>query len=294
MLRRLSCIAALALFAVASGARADGPQASPSVIQGWTGVTGPGLPFRYVTLPSGSSTVLAQVRRSTGRVWGFRSFRGVWGIPQVANDGTAGGLSRDGRLLVLSQWNATASGRSTSRFLLVSARAFHILRRVTLKGAFGFDALSPGARYLYLIEHVSSADLTSYRVRAYDLATHRLLRQVIADRRQASWTMQGYPVTRAASPDARWEYTLYQQPGGYPFVHALDTLARSAHCIGIPWRGSQDTLYSTKMRLHGRMLTLTTYDGVPLYEVDTKTFWVKRPQPGPLPLGLWGLVSSLR
>jgi hypothetical protein len=292
MPRRLFCIAALALLALSSAARADGPQASPGVIQGWTGVTGPGLPFRYVTLPSGSSTVLAQVRRSTGRVWGFRSYRGLWGIPQVANDGTAGGLSRDGRVLVLSRWNAAVFGRS--RFLLVSTRSLRVLRRVTLRGVFGFDALSPGARYLYLIQHVSTGDLSRYRVRAYDFATRQLLPRVIADRRQASWTMQGYPVTRAASRDARWEYTLYQQPGGYPFVHALDTLARSAHCIGIPWRGSQDTLYSTKMRIQGGTLTLTTADGVPLFQVDTKRFWVKRSKPSRLPLGLAGLFSFLR
>jgi hypothetical protein len=279
MPRRLVCAVALTLLVLAPVARADGPQASPGVIQGWTGVTAPGFPFRYVTMPSGPSTVLAQVRRSSGRVCGFRSFAGIWGVPQVANDGTAGGLSRDGKVLVLAQWDPRGALRSRSRFLLVSTRSLRAWRRVTLKGDFAFDALSPGARTLYLIEHVSATDLTRYRVRAYDLATRRLLPRVVADRRQADWTMQGYPVTRAASPDARWVYTLYQQPGGSPFVHALDAVTRTAVCVGIPWRGAQDILWSVHLRVDQRAprLFLETRRGRTLFAIDTRSFWVSRP-----------------
>jgi hypothetical protein len=279
MSRRLVCTAALALFVLAPAARADGPQASPGLIQGWTGVTAAGLSFRFVTLPAGNSTVLAQVRRSTGRVWGFRSFAGFWGIPQIANDGTAGGLSRDGKVVVLARWDPRSYARRSSQFLLVSTRSFRVWRRVTLKGDFDFDALSPGARTLYLIEHVSTSDLTRYRVRAYDLAEQRLLPRVVADRRQAGWTMQGYPVTRAVSPDARWVYTLYQQPGGYPFVHALDAVSRTAVCVGIPWRGTQDILWSVRLRVdqHAPRLLLETPRGRTLFAIDRHTFWVSRP-----------------
>jgi hypothetical protein len=279
MPRRLVCIAALAVLVAAPVARADGPQASPGVIQGWTGVTAPGLPFRYVTMPSGHSTVLAMVRRSSGRVWGFRTYRGTWGVPQVANDGTAGGISRDERLLVLARWNPYGGFPKTSRFLLVSTRSMRIVRRVSLKGNFAFDALSPGARYLYLIEHASTTDFTRYRVRAYDFATGHLLRRVIADRRQASWTMSGYPVTRAADAAGRFVYTLYQVPGGNPFVHALDAESRTAVCVGIPWRGSRDIIFSLKLRLDARAhaLMLETRRGAALWSIDTRTYWVSRP-----------------
>ena len=40
--------------------------------------------------------------------------------------------------------------------------------------------------------------------------------------------MAGYPVARATGPGGRWVYTLYRQPTNYPFVHALDTVARRA------------------------------------------------------------------
>jgi hypothetical protein len=280
MVRRVVTSVVFLSLTFAPAAVGDGYGPSPGVLYGWTGVTGTGQPFRYVTFDAGQRTVLAAVRRATGRVWQWRPLVGTWGVPLVANDGTAGGLSRDGRLLVLAEWDPRrAAVRTTSRFLLVSTRSFRIWRRVRLKGDFAFDALSPGARTLYLIEHVSATDQTRYRVRAYDLATQRLLPRVIADRRQEGWTMQGLPVTRAASPDARWVYTLYQQPGGFPFVHALDAVARTAVCVGIPWRGNQDIVPSLHLRLDPRAgrLTVETRRGRTLFAIDTRTFWVSRP-----------------
>jgi len=199
----------------------------------------------------------------------------------VANDGSTGGLSRDGRLLVLAGWNppkVKGQLRTTSRFLLVSTRSLKVWRRVTLPGDFSYDALSPGGGTLYLIEHTSSKNVTTYRVRAYDLMARHLLPRVIADRRQASWLMHGTPVTRTASSDGRWVYTLYQQPGGYPFVHALNAAASTAICIGIPWKGVQDILPMVRLRLDERAgsLTLQTFHGRPLFVVDTTTFWVSR------------------
>jgi hypothetical protein len=291
MLRRLACAVVLGLLALPGSASADGPRANPGLMEGWTGVTAPGAAFRYVTLPERAQTVLASVRRSTGRVWNFRSLEGMWGIPMVANDGSVGGLSRDGRLLVLADWTAPRNGRlrTTSRFQLVNAKTFRTWRTIVLRGDFAFDALSPDAGTLYLIERVSGRNLTSYRVRAWDVHARRLLPRVVADRRQAGWVMHGYPVTRTASSDGRWVYTLYDQPDGFPFVHALDTVARSAVCVGIPWRGVRDILPMTRLVLDERAgaLTLTTRKGRPLFVVNTGTFWVSRPphrRPGLLDL----------
>ena len=44
--------------------------------------------------------------------------------------------------------------------------------------------------------------------------------------------MQGFPAKRTASKDGRWVYTMYANPNGYPFVHALDTVNGVAHCVG--------------------------------------------------------------
>jgi hypothetical protein len=280
MLRRLVYATLLMLLVAAPTASADGPQASPGLMQGWTGVTVPGHPLRYVTIPTGTQTVLESVSRSSGRVRNWRSLNGLWGIPLVANDGSVGGLSRNGRLLVVADWVPPRNGalRTTSRFMLVNTKTFGTWRRIVLRGDFAFDALSPDGGTLFLIEHVSRADLTSYRVRAYDVHAQRLLPRVIADRRQADWVMHGYPVTRTTSVEGRWAYTLYQQPGGFPFVHALDTVARTAVCVGIPWRGNQDILPGVKLLLdeHARKLTLMTWRGRALFDLNTKTFWVSR------------------
>jgi hypothetical protein len=278
---RVFCAIAVCGLALCSPALADGGGPDPGVMQGWTGVTAPGQQLRYVTLPAGKATVIASVSRSSGRVWGSRAVAGSWGVPMVANDGSTGGLSRDGRLLVLAGWNPPKTYgqlRTASRFLLVSTKGMKVWRRITLPGDFSYDALSPGGGTLYLIEHTSSKDVTTYRVRAYDLTAGRLLPRVIADRRQASWLMHGTPVTRTASADGRWVYTLYQQPGGYPFVHALNAVARTAICIGIPWKRVQDSLPMVRLRLDERAgsLTLQTFHGRPLFVVDTTTFWVSR------------------
>ena len=292
---RLACVSAFVLFLLAPAAAADGGGPDPGVVQGWTGVALPSGPFRYVTMPTANATVVAVVRRSTGRVWNFRPLGGTWGVPMVAGDGTAGGLSRDGRLLVLAEWKPPKTYgalRPSSRFVLLSTKSLRVWRRVTLTGDFTFDALSPDGRILYLIQHVSSSDVTSYRVRAYDVAARRLLPRVIADRRQSSWVMHGSPVTRAAGRDGRWVYTLYQQPGGFPFVHALDTIARTAICVGIPWRGSQDILPATRLVLDeaAGQLTLTTRTGRPLFDVNTRTFWVSR-VPRHRGGGFWSFLS---
>jgi hypothetical protein len=41
------------------------------------------------------------------------------------------------------------------------------------------------------------------------------------------------PVTRSSSPDGRFAYTLYDGAGEHPFIHALDTVEKSARCIDL-------------------------------------------------------------
>jgi hypothetical protein len=107
-------------------------------------------------------------------------------------------------------------------------------QRVTLRGDFTFDALSPDGTTLFLVQYVSSTDPTRYAVRAYDLNRRGLLRGAIVDRREPGEKMSGSPLTRVTSPDGRCAYTLYDGNGETPFVHALDTTARRAFCIDLP------------------------------------------------------------
>jgi hypothetical protein len=169
--------------------------------------------------------------------------KGTWGIPRVTLNNGVGGLSADGRTLVLAQDDVAHNNgnlSSKSSFAIVSTKPLRLRRLVTVKGDFGFDALSPHGSVLYLIEHVSQKSLFRYRVRAYDMHAGKLLPGVVADKTQRSWLMDGYPVARASSADGKWVYTLYSNADNYPFVHALDTITRTAVCVGIPWDWSTD------------------------------------------------------
>ena len=61
---------------------------------------------------------------------------------------------------------------------------------------------------MYLIQY-SPRDFSNYAVRAYDLGARRLLPEPVVDPREADEPMTGAPVTRVASADGRWAYTLY-------------------------------------------------------------------------------------
>src|SRR5262245_38536462 len=187
------------------------------------------------------------------------SLDGRWGLPRVTLNGGIGGLSTDDRTLVLSQdFDPTGALQSRSSFLVLGTKPLRIKQTVRRVGDFGFDTLSPHGRMLYLIQHVSAEDLFEYRVRAYDLRSGKLLKRVIADKRQRDWNMNGYPVARAESPDGRWVYTLYSNPNNYPFVHALDTVGQTAVCIGIPWdwTANQQAINGATLTVQGGKLAI--------------------------------------
>jgi hypothetical protein len=148
MIRRL--VPALIALVLVPAARADGPGLVSSV-WGGSGAASPGSTIRYVTVPTGRTTLLESVRRRDGTVLAWRHLNGTWSVPAVTVGGVAGGLTRDGRILVLQAMTL----RSVTRFLVVDVSRWLSIRRVIrLRGDFAYDALSPGGSALYLIQHV--------------------------------------------------------------------------------------------------------------------------------------------
>ncbi|MBA2296537.1 MAG: hypothetical protein H0W14_00680 [Actinobacteria bacterium] len=272
MLRFAALVFASLALVASSAAGGGGP--SPGAATGWDGVLAPSGAIRYVALPSGSTTAIAAVRVGTGRVERFASVRGTYGIPLVAYDGSTGGVSADGRTLVLSSFAGAPRPGAVTRFAVLSTKRLKRERLLELRGSWSYDALSPDGRFLYAVEYLGAGTNARYRVRAIDLTSGRLLAGSIADSKEAAGEMRGSPMTRATSRDGGWAYTLYAKPDGTAFVHALDTRHRKAVCIDLPWRGVGNAIGDVRMAVAGRSLGLTQR-GARLAAIDTRAFSVR-------------------
>jgi hypothetical protein len=292
MRRLLLClVVAAGALTTAPAALADGPM---FFTQGGAGVLSHNGAFHYVAVPDGTSrTLLEKIEVPQGRVWSWLPLAGSWATPALGSGASIGeGLSRDGRTVVLA--STTGPGFSPSRFVVIDTRLMRVVRRITLRGSFSFDALSPNGARLYLIQYGygTQGDLNDYIVRDYDLRANRLLPGRIADRTQKDWAMHGSPVARTYSAGGRWVYTLYTNPGGYPFVHALDTVRGKAHCIKLPWEEdrNQDGLWNLVLAVHdgGRTLAVHWRNGRPWLRVAVGSWRVSYPRTG-FP---WGWVGG--
>jgi hypothetical protein len=258
----------LASFA-APGAGADGlPVLNVDV--GASGVAAPGGTVRYVTVTVGKQTVVEATRRDGGQIVRMQTWPGTWTIPAVAYDGSAGGLSADRRTLVLIE-PRTGFPRAQTRLLVVNAHNLASATVILLEGDYSFDAVSPNGSRLFLIHYLSAVDPTRYEVRAYDVATRKLVAKPVVDPRDAAEKMRGNPLSRVLSPDGRFAYTLYDG-NGHPFVHALDTAASTARCIdlvGLP----RQLLWSLRLHLGSGGKVLTVDRGTRTFaSLDTRTW----------------------
>src|SRR6266576_5005894 len=277
-------VAALVAAIVPAAARADGlPVLGIDV--GSTGVASSSDGARYVTIPAGSRTIVEQIAQHGGQVLAWRSLRGTFTIPAVAYDGSAGGLSADGTTLVLIE-PRTSFPRATTKLVILSSDGLKQQRVVKLQGDFSFDAVSPTGSWLYFIHYVSPNDPTRYLVQAYDVLRGRLLAKPIIDPDEPGEKMRGNPLSRTMSADGRWAYTLYDGAGTTPFVHALDTVARSAHCIDLDGIAAGTDLWQLRLRIDQDGKRLVVRDSAaPVLTVDLRTLRVARATAVPAPLG---------
>lgn len=268
-MRRLLLIATCILGVGASTAHAAGGPVPP--VQGGAGVSAPGSSLAYIAVRAGHDTVLQRVRRADGVVERSRLIRGSYGVPGAAYDGSNTGLSFDEHTLVL----AAIRARSTdTRLLTLDARSLRPRAQIVLPGRMTVDAISPDGRWLYLIRYRSVRN-NRYDVLAYDLARRHLLRTPIVDPREPDEKMQGFPLTRTVSADGRWAYTLYANPEGEPFIHALDTERRTAACIDLDDLTTEDASDARLVLARGTLRVEGT--AAPLALVDTRTFAVRDP-----------------
>jgi hypothetical protein len=271
MARRIAMAALLVWLGVAASAHADG--APVLGLGGGSGIV-KSLDgrFTYEAHPGRRSTVVKAFSAGSAGTLSVR-IPGRYVISLVTYSGIGGGLSANGRTLVLERAR-TRFPQSPTRLVVLAAGTLRTERRVLLRGDFSFDAISPDGRWIYLIEYTSRRDSGRYRVRVLDAHDGRLDPRPIVDPNEPGEKMQGQPQWRVMSPDGRWAYTLYGG-AGRPFVHALDTVGRRARCIDLPASLDSGYLPTWWLRLTagGRVLVVRGLHG-PLATLDTKTWRV--------------------
>jgi hypothetical protein len=265
---KIYLLIAAAALALAPAALAAYP--TPYAVQNGPGLISLDHSLRFVALKSGKDTTVSALRVSSGEGVMTRTLAGAFGVARITQNGLMGGLFHDGSAFVLQNVGLAR----TSRFVVLGTGDLALRDSIALRGTFGFDALSPDGSRLYLIQHMTTRDVDHYVVRAYDLRRHTLLPGRVADKTQKSWVMQGFALSRVSSADGRWVYTLYFNPGGYPFIHALDAVRGVAHCVGLPWSSSNVDL---QMSLRGSVIVLKREDGTTWRTVDRRTWRLSRP-----------------
>src|SRR4051812_19309080 len=161
----IALLAALVLVPAASAAY-PAPYATQTLDKTLPSLDGS---IQYAAGKSGGGTLIVANRTEGGTTVMSTTIPGAFGIPVLTQSGLAGGLFHDGSAFVLQQ---AGFDNASSHFAIVGTNDLKLRQTITLKGTFGFDALSPNGSMLYLIQHRTANDWNHYVVRAYNLRTH--------------------------------------------------------------------------------------------------------------------------
>jgi DNA-binding beta-propeller fold protein YncE len=263
--RLILAVTTAALFVAPVASSKTVPKGGPGAdASGKASVVTPSGQVRIFAKPGRDSTVVRRVDEASGKTLRSLTLDGHrFGIPYVSYAPQTGGLTPDGRTLVLAEPYWYPPGQTESEFLVLDAQTLRMRTAIQLDGAFSFDAISPDARTLYLVQHLSSTDPTLYAVRAYDMKARRLVTAPVVDRSEPGERMAGYAQHRETDKDGTWAYTLYTRDGEAPFIHALNTREQRAVCIDLPLPGG--------LRPHLRTRLAMSPDGNVLYVVRGST-----------------------
>ena len=155
--RALACaaVAGFSLLAVPTAAGADGP---PIGFLSPDGVASGHV--RHAALPAGRGTLLEKLSLTTAKPLRTHYLGGRVGVPVIASDGTAGGLSHDGGTLVLGA-ERTTYPQVKSTLYVMNTGNLSLRRRIHLEGDFSFDAISPDGATIYLSSWIRATSRTT-------------------------------------------------------------------------------------------------------------------------------------
>jgi hypothetical protein len=154
-------------------------------------------------------------------------------LPLITASGVAGGLSQNGRWLVVTH-APDQIDTSGTHMLVVDTSLMKIAAPIDLASSFQFDAISNDGLRVYMIEYLSNAD---YRVRVYDVRAGRLDPTIVVDKSDPTESMTGIRLSGVPSPDGQWLYSVYARPNKGAFIHALNLEQPFAFCLELPGAG---------------------------------------------------------
>jgi hypothetical protein len=171
----------------------------------------------------------------TGTVFKQIRLPGAYQLAPATMSGVPGGLSQDGRWLVVESFDADSNGvRSGTHLLVLDTSYATAPRQVNLNGFFEFDAVSNDGQRIFLIEYLAG---NQYHVRFYDLGAGHLDPNIIFDKSDGSSAMAGVRLAGVASHDGQWLYSLYVRADKGAFIHALNLQVPFALCMDLPGSG---------------------------------------------------------
>jgi hypothetical protein len=185
-----------------------------------------------IHLYSVNTTTLLDIDPATGSTIRKLQLPGRFQLPNGAVSGVPGGLSQNGRWLVLER--ETDQVIKDSQMLVVDTTLMKAAAPIMLTGNFQFDAISNDGLRVYMVEYLDGGN---YRVRLYDPPSRQLNPNFVVDKSDGAAVMSGIRLSGVASPDGQWLYSLYARPHNGAFIHALNVTNAYAFCLDLPGSG---------------------------------------------------------
>lgn len=199
----------------------------------------------------------------TGGVLNQIRLPGIYELPPATMTGVPGGLSPDGRWLVLESFDRTSNPMPNGTHFVVVDTSYTVKpQRIDLTGFYQFDAVNNEGTRVYLIEYVSDSQ---YYVRFFDMGSNALDPTIVFDKSDGSAAMAGTRLSGVASHDGQWLYSVYVRPDKSAFIHALSLESPIAFCLDLPGFG-----YSTNPDEFHWSLALNA-EGTNLYAANGAT-----------------------
>src|SRR5687767_8600992 len=238
-------------------------------------VRSPVSDVEYLTVQRRRGAVLVERVSGGGSVLRTLALRKRFRVPAIAYDNSVGGLSADGRRLVLITLRRR-SPRRVTELAVVDVKRMRLTSVLRLRGDFSFHALSPDARQMYLVQY-APWDISTYGIRVFDIPERRLRPGSVSEPAGSGAAMRGVPLTQAYGPAGRWHYMLFRVRG-HPYLYSLDTVRRRAFRTVVDrLSGRSPRLWRVRLQPSPGAVSLVVGDAV-LARVDTSTHRLIRPR----------------